>query len=190
MKAPNRTAKACTKARQPKERQPAQRSILSRDDLSFTQRDREGRLLNWFVPSRNGNWHEHYGIGEAWFSEVVELARNNPRAAYEAMLCAGTDSLRMYGSFGHADGFMDHMARWALAAMLTNAAQPELPFEPLRLGVPPREGMDFYRSKAVPCRVLSPSEQEAIDRQAWQKASESLWHLYQRFRADLMEQQA
>ncbi|MEY7429844.1 Bro-N domain-containing protein, partial [Citrobacter freundii] len=107
---------------------PAPRSIRSRDDLSFTKRDAEGRTLNWFMPDRSNNWHEHYGIGEIWFSEIVELARHNPKEAYHAMRFAGPELTR-YWNHGHPDGFFDRMARWAMAAILANPTEPQLPFD-------------------------------------------------------------
>lgn len=118
--------------------------IRSRDDLSFTKRDPDGRLINWFVPSRFDNcWHAHYGVGEACFKEIVELAQNNPKEAFNAMRFASPDLAR-YGGHGHAYGFFDRMARWALAAMLANPTEPSLPFELPGMGIPPREGMDHH----------------------------------------------
>jgi Rha family phage regulatory protein len=126
---------------------PASRNIRSRDDLSFTKRDAEGRMLNWFMPSRENNWHEHYGIGEIWFSEIVELARHNPEEAYRAMYFAGPELTR-YWSHGHPNGFFDRMARWAMAAILANPTEPQLPFDLPCCGIPPREGMDFHLAAA------------------------------------------
>lgn len=139
------------------------RQILSQEDLSFRRRDASGQLLNWTMPRRKNNWHEHYGIGETWFGEIVELARHNPRAAYHAMRSAGS-KLQRFGTQGHLDGFVDRMARWALAAILTNSAEPRLPFKLPRLGMPPREGMAFHLAAAVPRSSLTPSEQSALDR--------------------------
>lgn len=126
---------------------PAPRRIRCRDDLSFTKRDGKGRLINWFMPERPGNWHEHYGIGEIWFNEIVELARHSPQEAYHAMLFAGPELIR-YWNYGHPEGFFDRMARWALAAILANPTEPQLPFNLPRMGTPPREGMDFHLAAA------------------------------------------
>lgn len=126
---------------------PAPRRIRCRDDLSFTKRDDKGRLINWFMPERPGNWHEHYGIGEIWFNEIVELARHSPQEAYHAMLFAGPELIR-YWNYGHPEGFFDRMARWALAAILANPTEPQLPFNLPRMGTPPREGMDFHLAAA------------------------------------------
>ena len=168
---------------------PAPRSIRSRDDLSFTKRDAEGRMLNWFMPSRENNWHEHYGIGEIWFSEIVELARHNPKEAYHAMRFAGQELTR-YWNHGHPDGFFDRMARWAMAAILANPTEPQLPFDLPCLGIPPREGMDFHLAAAVPRQPLTPAEQDAIDKQAWQEAAECQRHCYEHRRYDLMARHA
>ena len=89
------------------------RRIRTCDDLSFTRRNAKGERIQWFVPPRANSGHEHYGIGEIWFSEVVELARHNPRHAYDAMRFAGPEMAR-YWNHGHPDGFFDRMARWAL----------------------------------------------------------------------------
>ncbi|HML83296.1 MAG TPA: Bro-N domain-containing protein [Thiomonas arsenitoxydans] len=168
---------------------PAPRNIRSRDDLSFTKRDAEGRMINWFMPSRANNWHEHYGIGEIWFSEIVELARHNPKEAYHAMRFAGPEMVR-YWNYGHPDGFFDRMARWAMAAILANPTEPQLPFDLPCLGIPPREGMDFHLAAAVPRQPLTPAEQDAIDKQAWQEAAECQRHCYERRRYDLMARHA
>ncbi len=168
---------------------PAPCSIRSRDDLSFTKRDAEGRMLNWFMPDRSNNWHEHYGIGEIWFSEIVELARHNPKEAYHTMRFAGPELTR-YWNHGHPDGFFDRMARWAMAAILANPTEPQLPFDLPCLGIPPREGMDFHLAAAVPRQPLTPAEQDAIDKQAWQEAAECQRHCYEHRRYDLMARHA
>ncbi|MFG0598206.1 Bro-N domain-containing protein [Delftia sp. WSY_9] len=161
------------------------RRIRTCDDLSFTRRNAKGERIQWFVPPRVNSGHEHYGIGEIWFSEVVELARHNPRHAYDAMRFAGPEMAR-YWNHGHPDGFFDRMARWALGAILANAQEPALPFELPCLGFAPLEGMDAMLATAVPPRPLPDHVQEAIDRQAWQEAAECQRHYYERRRRDLM----
>ncbi|WP_338496607.1 Bro-N domain-containing protein [Delftia tsuruhatensis] len=161
------------------------RRIRTCDDLSFTRRNAKGERIQWFVPPRVNSGHEHYGIGEIWFSEVVELARHNPRHAYDAMRFAGPEMAR-YWNHGHPDGFFDRMARWALGAILANAQEPVLPFELPCLGFAPLEGMDAMLAAAVPPRPLPDHVQEAIDRQAWQEAAECQRHYYERRRRDLM----
>ncbi|WP_313283195.1 BRO-N domain-containing protein [Delftia tsuruhatensis] len=161
------------------------RRIRTCDDLSFTRRNAKGERIQWFVPPRVNSGHEHYGIGEIWFSEVVELARHNPRHAYDAMRFAGPEMAR-YWNHGHPDGFFDRMARWALGAILANAQEPALPFELPCLGFAPLEGMDAMLATAGPPRPLPDHVQEAIDRQAWQEAAECQRHYYERRRRDLM----
>lgn len=161
------------------------RRIRTCDDLSFTRRNAKGERIQWFVPPRVNSGHEHYGIGEIWFSEVVELARHNPRHAYDAMRFAGPEMAR-YWNHGHPDGFFDRMARWALGAILANAQEPALPFELPCLGFAPLEGMDAMLAAAAPPRSLPDHVQEAIDRQAWQEAAECQRHYYERRRRDLM----
>lgn len=161
------------------------RRIRTCDDLSFTRRNAKGERIQWFVPPRVNSGHEHYGIGEIWFSEVVELARHNPRHAYDAMRFAGPEMAR-YWNHGHPDGFFDRMARWALGAILANAQEPVLPFELPCLGFAPLEGMEAMLATAAAPRPLPDHVQEAIDRQAWQEAAECQRHYYERRRRDLM----
>jgi len=161
------------------------RRIRTCDDLSFTRRNAKGERIQWFVPPRANSGHEHYGIGEIWFSEVVELARHNPRHAYDAMRFAGPEMAR-YWNHGHPDGFFDRMARWALGAILANAQEPALPFELPCLGFAPLEGMEAMLATAAAPRPLPEHVQEAIDIQAWQEAAECQRHYYERRRRDLM----
>ena len=144
---------------------PPPRRFKKRDDLSFTKRDDEGRLLNWFVPSRNGQWHEHYGIGEIWFSEIVELAKHDPQEAFNAMRFA-SQNLVQFWNWGHEEGFMERMSRWALAAILDHkGVEPSLPFKLPEIGSPPKEGFDYYRNQGKPKLT-----QEEIDQKAWDDA--------------------
>ena len=124
------------------------RRILKSKDLSFVKRDANGKLLSWFMPDRDDNWHEHYGIGEAWFEEIAELAKSSPEQAFIAMHCAARVAVQKYGDSGHARGFVDRMSRWALHAILTNDQTPKMPFKALELGIPVREGMDFWLARA------------------------------------------
>lgn len=102
-------------------------------------------MLNWFIPSRPGNWHEHYGIGQAWFDEIVELARVNPREAYDALRFAGP-ALTQYVNWGHAEGFVEAFARYAIAAMVQGKPL-QLPFAPSDLGTPPPHGLDYFKQQ-------------------------------------------
>ncbi|MDR2506938.1 MAG: KilA-N domain-containing protein [Candidatus Accumulibacter sp.] len=132
---------------------PPHRRIRSRLDLSMTARDSDGRFLNWRVPSREGQWHEHAGIGEAWFAEVVELALHSPKDAYDALSASGA-ALLPHWNHGHESGFMERFARWAVVAMIEHRGQlPALPFKPRTPGIAPREGFEHYRQQAVPQRL-------------------------------------
>lgn len=126
---------------------PKPRPIRKWSDLSFTKRAEDGRLLSWFMPSRTNDWHEHYGIGEAWFDEIVQFAHTKPEEAYRAMMYAAREACTKYGDFGHTDGFFDMMARWAMAGILANQNLPELPFKTTRCSIPVREGMDFLLAR-------------------------------------------
>lgn len=118
---------------------PPVRQIRCRDDLSFTARDHRGNLINWFVPSRAGSWHEHHSIGQAWFQEIIELSRHSPEAAYQALLCAGCSNVLLkHWNYGHERGFMDVFARYAMAGLLADQGKlPELPFKVLEMGTVP-----------------------------------------------------
>lgn len=165
------------------------RKIRSRDDLSFTKRDDQGLLINWQMPPRANNWHEHYGLGEIWFSEIIELARHDPREGYNAMKFAGEDLVR-YWNNGHVTGFFDRMAQWALTAILGGHPEPRLPFKVPSLGIPVREGMDYHLAAAVPQKRIPPAEQEAIDARAWHEASEVQRHWFEQRRYELMARQS
>lgn len=182
---PGRDAKHPLQSQVPTPAPKVFRRIRTCDDLSFTRRNAQGERIHWFVPPRVNSGHEHYGIGEIWFSEMVELARHNPRHAYDAMRFAGPEMAR-YWNHGHPDGFFDRMARWALGAILANAQEPALPFELPCLGFAPLEGMEAMLATAAAPRPLPDHVQEAIDRQAWQEAAECQRHYYERRRRDLM----
>ncbi len=144
---------------------PAPRKIRSRDDLSFTKRNKNGNLINWFVPNRVGQYDEHYGMGEIWFDEIVTLAKHSPKEAFDAIRFSGLE-LCKYSESGHALGFMSKLGRWALAAMLECDDAPFFSFYPPS-GQPPREGMDYYRNGSKPKLT-----KEQIDQLAWEEAHE------------------
>jgi Rha family phage regulatory protein len=141
------------------------RRIQSREDLSFTKRNAQGNLLNWCVASRDGQWHEHYGIGEIWFREIVELAQCNPEEAFNAMRFGGKELLQHWGR-GHESGFMEALARWALTGMLDRRGiEPRLPFKTLKMGTPPAEGFEFFlnqEDRKPTGSSLRPDQQAAL----------------------------
>jgi len=130
-----------------KPKAPKPRRIRNFNDLSFNKRDADGKHLAWFMPARTNNWHEHYGIGETWFEEIVQLARVKPEHAYRAMKYGAAEACTKYGSYGHTEGFFDMMARWALAGILASEKLPELPFKINEMGLPTREGMEYWLSR-------------------------------------------
>ncbi|PIT22049.1 BRO-N domain-containing protein, partial [Snodgrassella alvi] len=161
------------------------RAIRSRDDLSFTMRDADGGLINWVMPDRAGNWHEHYGIGTIWFNEILELARHNAKEAYFAMRFAGSQMVR-YWQQGHPEGFFDCMAQWALSGILSGSSEPHLPFSVSCPGIPPQEGMDYYLAQAAPRPSLSPEEQQRVDQQAMQEVLACQRQCYEYRRQQIM----
>ncbi|MGD1827911.1 Bro-N domain-containing protein [Chromobacterium violaceum] len=162
----------------------------SRDELSFTVRDSEGRLLNWFVPSRTNNWHEGVGIGQAWFDEIVSLARRNPKEAYDAMRFVGF-RLIPYLGHGHEDGFFDMMSRWALAGIHAHhGGVPDL-VKWSDMALPPQEGMEHYLRNAAPSkRTLSAAEEAEIERQALIDSADCILECIRRRRTELLEDRA
>ncbi|WP_051940674.1 BRO-N domain-containing protein [Stenoxybacter acetivorans] len=171
------------------------RPIRNRDDLSFTKRDENGDLLNWYVPyDRENSWHENYGIGAIWFEEIVELAKHNPEEAYYAIkfsapYVAHYVKLKESPHNGQASGFYHRMAVWTIAGVLANQGQePQLPFQPVYMGKPPLEGFGYFLQKAAPRRELTPQEQYAIDQRARELANECHKLCYERRRYELMLQ--
>lgn len=144
---------------------PAPRKIRSRDDLSFTKRNKNGNLINWFIPNRVGQYEEHYGMGEIWFDEIGTLAKHSPKEAFDAIRFSGLE-LCKYSDSGHALGFMSKLGRWALAAILECDEAPFFSFYPPS-GKPPREGMDYYLNGSKPKLT-----KEQIDQLAWEEAHE------------------
>lgn len=165
---------------------PGPRRIKSWDDLSFIKRDAEGKLLSWFMPSRTDSWHEHYGIGETWFEEVVQLAKANPSRAFDAMRFAAKTACMRYGEYGHSDGFFERMARYAFAGMQANEGTPKMPFKTPELGIPPREGYDFWLSRAQ--EPLSAAEMEGIERQALADSTDCILECIRTRKAELIAQ--
>jgi len=170
---------------------PPPRRIRKREDLSFTARDSEGRMLNWFVPSRTNQWHEHVGIGEEWFAEVVELAKHDPSEAFDALRFAG-DALVRTWNWGHETGFMTAFARWAVAAMIEHkGVAPSVPFKLPALGIPPREGFEHYRQQAAPLALPAPTmskeEREAINKKAWAETAECSRECFKKRRAEMID---
>lgn len=90
------------------------RPILCRDDLSFTKRDDEDRLINW--PRYNKGVPADWKKGIACFDgEVAELAANDETEAFCAIQAAIMD---MGGRFTCLEtGFIDRVARAAVIGL-------------------------------------------------------------------------
>lgn len=93
---------------------PQKRVIKSRDDLSFTARDSEGRLQNWVVPHIYGSdWAGNVEIGKALFAEVMKLAqhdREEARKAVQYALVEGGAPNFPTGLWGIERGFAEAIA--------------------------------------------------------------------------------
>ena len=104
--------------------------ITNRDDLSFTDRDTEGRMINW--PIKNPGIAADWAKGTGFFDvEIAELAGVDETEAYWAIACA------IRGMGGHYTcleiGFSEAVARAAvlgLSAMRNGSAR----FEPVEEG--------------------------------------------------------
>jgi len=94
----------------------AKETIRSRDDLSFTKRDEQGRLINWAVQHNpKGNWHAGVELGREYFKEIVELANIDPREAILSIETAISCSpeFSRYGA-GIECGFSEEIAKMAV----------------------------------------------------------------------------
>jgi prophage antirepressor-like protein len=93
---------------------PVRKPIRSRDDLSFTARDDQGRFQNWAVPHEHGgDWHRGIEVGKACFAEVLELAQYNRKEAANALrfaLVEGAAPNFWRGGWGIEYGFAEAIA--------------------------------------------------------------------------------
>ncbi|PWY39831.1 MULTISPECIES: hypothetical protein [Pseudomonas] len=89
-------------------------AIQTRDDLSFTRRDSEGRLVNW--PRNNpgvaSDWKKGIGLFEC---EVYELAAHDETEAFHAIEFAITGMGGHYTSL--EIGFAESVARAAVLGL-------------------------------------------------------------------------
>ena len=114
-----------------------------------------GRLINWFPPTNEQggyDWYEAYAIGQAWFTEVVVLANNNPEEAYYSLAYA-TKLMAGYArdvdsqGLGFVEGFFSTMARYTLAGIVQYPQGVVFPFaKPLNRNVDLTE----YLKQATP----------------------------------------
>lgn len=170
--------------------------IRSREDLSFTKRDSEGRLINWTMPhDRNELWGPLYTVGQGYVDrELAELAAHDEREAYHAIEFAlsGSHEFRRgpethFGNtgWGQECGFAEAVARAAiegLRARRSGAAAfdpeakkpPKLPKGAAPLALP------------APMKELSKEEREAINKRAWAETSECARECFARRRAEML----
>lgn len=79
------------------------------------------------------DWYEAYAIGQTWFTEVIELATNNPEEAYWSLSCAAK-LMAGYArnvdnqGLGFVEGFFNTMARHTLAGILQYPQGVVFPF--------------------------------------------------------------
>ena len=79
------------------------------------------------------DWYDAYAVGQEWFGEVAELARNNAEEAYYALyyaprlMSAYAQHTEKQG-MGFVEGFFSKLARYALAAVLTHTGGVVFPF--------------------------------------------------------------
>lgn len=93
---------------------PPKRIIKTRDDLSFTARDSQGRLQNWQVDhDPNGQWEAGVETGKTYFAELLELAQHNRKEAKRALqsaLVEGAATNFRSGGWGIECGFAEAIA--------------------------------------------------------------------------------
>ena len=169
-----------------KKRLPAtvKRRIRNREDLSFTRRDAMGRFINWQPPTdENGiYWHEAYAIGEAWFDEVRDLAKNNPEEAFHALTHAArlmAVHTALYGGnkgFGYVEGFFSKMARYTLTGILEHRNGVSFPFLDTEN---PAADLETYLKQAAPL------PDDELRWKAWNESAECRRRCYENRLAEL-----
>lgn len=101
--------------------------IRNRDDLSFTKRDNEGRMINW--PRNNPGVASDYEKGKLFVDEIAELASHEETEAYHAIQFAITG---MGGRYTCLEiGFAESVARAAVLGLRAMREGSPI-FEPTR----------------------------------------------------------
>ncbi|ASK27131.1 hypothetical protein BG910_04700 [Neisseria chenwenguii] len=171
-----------------KKRLPAtvKRRIRNREDLSFTRRDRQGRLINWVPPvDERGlyDWGEAYAVGEAWFDEVIELAGNNPESAYHALsfspryMSEYARNVARQG-LGFIEGFFDKMARYTLAGILEHRNGVSFPFQ---------RTMNRAVDLEVYLKQAAPLSDDELRWRAWTESEHCRYRCYENKLTELSE---
>lgn len=117
---------------------PVKRAIRSRDDLSFTRRDEQGRLINWSVAhGQDDDWGAAFAQGAAFFAEVAQLAEFDEAEACKAIQTALSGPAFDHaqqggfsGAWGQECGFAEAVARAAIAGLRALREGDVAPFEP------------------------------------------------------------
>ena len=142
----------------------------SRKDLSFTRLDAESRLTNWVVEPREHLWTDGIDRGKAFFQEVVELAGNDEREAYNAVRFAFSGDWPSMTSGntqwsnrrpGEECGFADAVAR-AVIDGLRARRNGATPFDPERKAHSGRSLGKSYDPKLLPSVMTPPTQQRLL----------------------------
>ena len=97
------------------------------DELTFTQRDSEGRRRNWCVTNPKG-WSDGYSLGVQYASEAIALALENEFAGYLAIKGAISDREWKPGH-GVEDGFLAMITSCAMAGIREVEKSNGAPFD-------------------------------------------------------------
>jgi len=105
--------------------------ITSRDDLSFTLREKSGMRHDWHLGKRRrgGSPSESMQRGRMLFEEIAKLAQVDEFEAYSALL-AVLLSEKWDSSFGEENGLADAVVRLVMVGLRARMARAALPFEP------------------------------------------------------------
>ena len=143
---------------------------LSRDDLSFTRRDAEGRLNNWAVTPRQRMWADGIDRGAAFFEEVAELAANDEGEAYDAVQfafigewAAAPDGSSQWSNRGAGEemGFAAAVAR-AVIDGLRARREGAAPFDPERKSPRGRPRSKSSGTQLLPPVMTPPTQQRLL----------------------------
>lgn len=100
------------------ENKESRHEIFNRESLSFTVKNQDNPLVNWYIPPKRRNEYYEDGlkIGAGYFNEVRNLALHNPLEAYHSLRFVW---LRMnQAGYGEEQGFMNEFAKAALVGIL------------------------------------------------------------------------
>jgi hypothetical protein len=108
---------------------PPRSRITCRADLSFVERDSEGRSINWnIVHDRQEVWGENFVIGQGFMSEIAELSSSDETEAYNAVRFAIQGFIS--GGWGQECGFSEAVARCVIDGLRHRKSGQES-FEPM-----------------------------------------------------------